>query len=179
MPVQASRHVADGPATGDVELACLIHPLARPFIGSGALVPLAVAGAKPMPQFPAMPTLIATGFPNLAGGQWRGLFAPTSTPLALAAAVQKALAVTIRLPDIPARLQAEGATPAGSTPAAFGAFVAAELAWLGDLVRGRGLHVRIGGGSARDRHRRCRLFQAIAIGATYLHRHLAAAPACK
>jgi tripartite-type tricarboxylate transporter receptor subunit TctC len=88
-----------------------------------------------MRQLPSVPTLAASGFPKLTAGQWHGMFVPKGTPPAMVDQFAKAIAETVRLPQISERLESEGATPIGSTPSKFAAFFAAELSYWGEVIR--------------------------------------------
>jgi tripartite-type tricarboxylate transporter receptor subunit TctC len=112
---------------GEVQVGLMIWPVAKPFVDSGQLVPVAVSGAKPMVQLPGIPTLDGAGFPGLIADQWHGFFLPRKTPPAVVQELYEALAATVRLPQIAARLQADGATAVGDTPEEFATFFAAEL----------------------------------------------------
>jgi tripartite-type tricarboxylate transporter receptor subunit TctC len=142
VPYRGAGQLLTGLLSGDVQVSFLIWPVAKPFIQSGQLMPLAVTGISTMEQLPGTPTLDSQGFKGLVADQWHGVFLPRHTPAEVAQELYEALATTIRQPQIVDRLRADGATPVGSTPAEFAKFFAAELVRWRDIVGSLGAKAR-------------------------------------
>ncbi|MBI2769430.1 MAG: tripartite tricarboxylate transporter substrate binding protein [Burkholderiales bacterium] len=92
-------------------------------IRSGKLRAIAVTGATRSPALPEVPTVAESGVPGYESASWIGLLAPAGTPRdivdKLAADVKEVLAA----PDVNQQLLAQGATPAGTTPAQFSTLI--------------------------------------------------------
>ena len=111
---------------------------ADPFIRSGKLRALAVAGPKRMPNLPDVPTLGEAGVSGIDVTQWYGLFAPAGTPGAIVARLNDALNAVLREPAVIQRIEAHGATVRADSPAEFRALVSDELAkWRGVVRQAR------------------------------------------
>ena len=130
-----------GPATqdlvaGQVELMIVTPPSVSGHIRSGNVKALALASDQRHPAFPDIPTTAEAGLPGFTLDGWFALFAPAGTPQPIVdklnAAVNKALKVpaTARL-----MVQAGIDTVDDSTPASTAAFIKAEIAKWGDLVK--------------------------------------------
>ncbi|MDE2604579.1 MAG: tripartite tricarboxylate transporter substrate binding protein [Burkholderiales bacterium] len=109
---------------------------ALPFVKSGQLKAIGVAGPKRSPLLPDVPTLKEQGIEGVDVQQWYGLFAPARTPPEIVNALNKALRQALADKEIARRLAAHGADAESSTPAQFGELVKTELAkWRGVVQR--------------------------------------------
>ncbi|MDM0015177.1 tripartite tricarboxylate transporter substrate-binding protein [Variovorax sp. J22P168] len=83
-------------AAGDVQLGTGSAAVVAPFVASGKVKPLAVAGDSVIAQYPRVSTTSQQGLPYAKISIWYGLFAPAGTPAEvlneIRAAVQAALA---------------------------------------------------------------------------------------
>jgi len=104
-------------------------------VQSGQLKALAVTGKDRFPIVPDVPAASASGvLPGYDVTTWYGFFAPRGTPKEIIAKLNKALNESIAEAAVRERLIKAGVAVQGSTPEAFGTFMAAELArW--DKVR--------------------------------------------
>ncbi len=68
---------------GHLDVMPLAMPVALPHVKSGALIPLAVTGARRSSLLPNVPTVRESGFGDYEVAQWYGLFAPAATPKAI------------------------------------------------------------------------------------------------
>ena len=85
---------------------------------------LAVGSAKPMPEFPGVPTMDASGFPGFEQtAPWVGLLAPANTPAAIIDKLNGAMVQAIKQPEVQKRMKELGAIPVGDTPAQFREFL--------------------------------------------------------
>lgn len=101
---------------------------------AGRLRPLAVTGATRSPALPGVPTLAESGLPGYASISWIGLLAPAGTPAATVERVAADLRAVLDAPEVCERLIAQGATPAGGTPAAFAALIAEDRARYARII---------------------------------------------
>jgi tripartite-type tricarboxylate transporter receptor subunit TctC len=124
------------------QVALMFSPSAgvTPFVKSGRLRLLALAGEKRSPAFPDTPTMIESGFPGVISTGWGGLLAPAGTPSDIVQKTQRDVARGLAAPDTRERLAALGADPVGSTPEEFGAWLKAELEKWTRVVKGAELY---------------------------------------
>ena len=126
---------------GQVTLAVDSLASALPQIRSGKIRPIAMTVAQRVPQLPDVPTVAELGWPGFDGAGWAGLVAPKGTPQPvldkLGADVRRALGD----PAMRDRIIERGAIPDARNAQAFGAFVAAEIAKWGEIVRRANLRV--------------------------------------
>jgi tripartite-type tricarboxylate transporter receptor subunit TctC len=96
---------------------------------------IGVAAERRLPMLPNVPTFIEQGIAGFTGSTWAGLLAPARTPPAIIKRVSDEVSRIVRLDDVKARLEGMGTLPAGSTPEEFAAFVDAESAKWGKVIR--------------------------------------------
>lgn len=98
-----------------------------PFIQSGKLRPLAVAGAKRSPVLPDTATFTEAGISGVDVYEWNGLFASAGTPAALVEKISKDVAAALNDREVKARLMSLGAEVIGSSPRELEQFRRAEI----------------------------------------------------
>jgi 2-methylaconitate cis-trans-isomerase PrpF/tripartite-type tricarboxylate transporter receptor subunit TctC len=103
-------------AHGVVQLMFPSAFTALPYLRSGRLKALAVAGPQRLSFLPEIPTLVEAGVPGVEMSQWYALFAPAKTPAAVIRQLNSALNDALRDPGIAARMEAAGAHIHPSTP---------------------------------------------------------------
>jgi len=109
---------------------------ALPYLKTGKLRPLAVAGVSRLTDWPDVPTFSELGLKDLDLTQWYGLFAPAQTPDAIIEHLNTALNRVLGDVEIVNRMSQDGAQVQTSTSDELGQHVAAELArWSGVLSR--------------------------------------------
>jgi len=100
-----------------------------PQVQGGQLKALAVTGAERFPAVPDLPTALESGL--VAGYDvttWYGVFAPRGIPPEVVVKLNKVLNASIAEEAVRERLTKAGVVVKGSTPEAFGKFMAAEYA---------------------------------------------------
>ena len=90
---------------------------ALPYMRSGKLTPVAVAGLKRSPVLPDVPTVAESGVPGYESSEWNAVLAPAGTPQAIVDQVSRDIAAVLADREVNARLIALGAEVIGSTPA--------------------------------------------------------------
>ena len=97
-------------------------------VQSGQLKALAVTGKDRFPAVPDVPTALSSGLvPGYDVTTWYGVFGPRGLPPAVVAKLNGAIGEILKDPAVRARLATAGVVVQGSTPAAFGAFMADEF----------------------------------------------------
>ncbi len=98
-------------------------------VQSGQLKALAVTGAERFPMVPDVPPAVEFGvLPGYNVTTWYGVFAPRGIPADVVARLNKALNDSFQEPAVREKLIKAGVIVQGSTPDAFGKFMADELA---------------------------------------------------
>ena len=96
-------------------------------VQSGELKALAVTGKDRFPVMPNVPTGLESGvLPGYDVTTWYGVFAPRGTPPAAIAKLNKTVNDILAEAAVRQRLDSAGVVVQGSTPEAFGTFMAAE-----------------------------------------------------
>jgi tripartite-type tricarboxylate transporter receptor subunit TctC len=135
VPYRGGGPAMTGLLSGDTRFMFSTLPAAVPLVQEGRLRALAVATAERLPNLPNVPTVAEQGLPGFAWMDWIGLWAPAGTPDAALQALHAAALAGLRDPAVEERLGRIGQVPLGSTPAAFGRFVADQRTAMADLVR--------------------------------------------
>ena len=97
-----------------------------PHAKGGRLRALAVTSAKRANAAPDIPAVAET-LPGYEVSQWNGLLAPARVPGAIIARLNTEIERILTLPEMKARLAADGAEPVGGSPARFAAFMRADV----------------------------------------------------
>jgi tripartite-type tricarboxylate transporter receptor subunit TctC len=100
---------------------------------------IGVAGDKRLAAAPDVPTFIEQGFAGFTGSTWAGMLAPAATPRDIVKRMSDEVARIVKSDETRARLDAMGTIPEGSTPEAFDAFITAETAKWGKVIRTAGV----------------------------------------
>jgi tripartite-type tricarboxylate transporter receptor subunit TctC len=120
VPYNNNRQVTDAMA-GDVPVSIIIVSSVAPFVRSGRLRALAVAGYKRLEILPEVPT-VSEVLPKFEPPPtWTALFAPPGLPKNIVARLQAAVAKTVATPELRAKASADGFELIGNTPEEFSA----------------------------------------------------------
>jgi tripartite-type tricarboxylate transporter receptor subunit TctC len=114
-------------------------------IKAGKLRALAVTTAAHSAAMPDVPPLAVAGrglgLDQFDISTWFGLFGPAGLPAEVTARLNKAFVAALEAPETKARMATMMAAPAPTSPEQFGAFVKAELAKYGPVVKASGAKV--------------------------------------
>ena len=114
-------------------------------IRAGKLKALAVTSAGRSGAMPHLPTIAEAGRSLGLGGfdvdTWFGLFGPAGLAPDVLARLNSAFVAVLQAPETRSRMTTLMAEPAPTTPAQFAAFVKAELAKYGPVVKASGAKV--------------------------------------
>ncbi len=113
-------------------------PSAIQHVRSGKLRPLAVTTARRSPELPDVPTIAEAGVPGYEATSWFGLFAPAATPAPVLAKLHGAIIKVLNKPEVVKLINDQGAQATSETPEQFAAFMKAEAAKWGPVVRASG-----------------------------------------
>jgi tripartite-type tricarboxylate transporter receptor subunit TctC len=113
---------------GHIKLASVTWTTALSHIESGAVVPIAVTAKKRLARFPAVPTFVELGLPDLIATTWFSLSGPPGLPSDIVARLNREVEKAIDLPEVRARFDQEGIDAEKMDAAAFAGYVQAEIA---------------------------------------------------
>jgi tripartite-type tricarboxylate transporter receptor subunit TctC len=109
---------------------------AREHMAAGTLRALAVGRGERFAQLPDVPTLAEAGFGEIDPRTWFGMFAPSGTPAAVIARIQRDVAAALAEPAIRDRhIIPNGYTLHANTPERFAEFLREDLAYKERLIR--------------------------------------------
>jgi tripartite-type tricarboxylate transporter receptor subunit TctC len=110
-----------------------------PQVRTGRLRALAVTGTRRVPSLPDAPTFSEAGVPGYEYIGWTGVAAPAGTPAAVVERLNREINSIATSDEGRRWFQGTGADAGEQSPAEFAAFVQAEHAKMGGLVRAAGL----------------------------------------
>jgi len=110
-------------------------------VRSGRLRALAVTSLRRSAVLPEVPTISESGIPGYEINQWNGLLAPPAMPVALAARLSADINEVLALPEVKARLGADGSEAVGTSPAVFAALLRAEIEKWKRLSKDAGIRI--------------------------------------
>ena len=125
IPYKGSAPAFNDLLAGQVQYCIEAVPIGLQHVRSGRLLALATTGSKRLAFLPDVPTLKET-FPGLEVQNWYGMMLPAGTPREIVHRWHSEIRKVMDVPDIRAKLIAQGTDPVGSTPAEFAAFRLAE-----------------------------------------------------
>jgi tripartite-type tricarboxylate transporter receptor subunit TctC len=106
---------------------------------SGKLKALAVTSAKRISAAPQLPTVAEAALPGFDSTQWWGAYGPAGMSADIVNRLNRELNTILATADTRKRLAAEGADPAGGTPADLAAHHKADLERWAQVIREAGI----------------------------------------
>lgn len=125
---------------GRVEMTFDPLPSSLAHIKGGKLRPLAVTTAKRSAALPDVPTLAEAGVRGYELNGWSGILVHADTPKDIVRQLNREIVAIIKAPDIRERFAKMGFDIVGNTPEDFQAFIEAEVAKWGKVVRAANIH---------------------------------------
>jgi len=110
-------------------------PAAASNIRAGKLKLLAITGRQRHPSFPEVPTFAEAGLPDYAPIAWQGILAPAGTPKAILDKLSAAMQKACQSPELAKKWIEYGGELRCNTPAEFTAFIEADRAMWGKVIR--------------------------------------------
>jgi tripartite-type tricarboxylate transporter receptor subunit TctC len=106
-----------------------------PQVKAGKIRALAVTSAARLEARPEIPTVAESGLPGFEYRGWLGIAAPVGTPEPIIERLQREIAAILLTEEGRKYFASYGREPVASTPAAFAAFILAEHAKWGRVIR--------------------------------------------
>jgi len=132
------------PALADLvagQLSFMIEnvPGTLPLVRDGKLRALAITSRQRLALVPELPTMEEAGVPGYEMIGWNGIFVPKATPPEIVTRLNAELVKVLRSAEVGEQLARLGAVPVGDSPQQFGAFVKAESARWGKIIKDLGI----------------------------------------
>ncbi len=125
--------------TGRVDFIFIGISSGLPFIKNNQLLPLAVSSAKRSPGLPDVPTTLEAGYKDSDFNYWNGLLVPAKTPRPIVDRLHAETTKVLALPEVQAKLAAQGVEPAPLSPAEMDVMIAREIALNLKIAKAAGL----------------------------------------
>jgi tripartite-type tricarboxylate transporter receptor subunit TctC len=106
-----------------------------PQVRAGKIRALAVTSPTRLEALPEIPTVAESGLPGFEYIGWLGIAAPAGTPTPIIDRLQREIAVILLTDEARRYFASNGREPVASTPAVFAAFIRAEHAKWGQVIR--------------------------------------------
>lgn len=124
---------------GQISVMFETGPLTVPHAKTGKLRMLAVGSSTRSSAMPGLVTIAESGYPGFEAVGWAGLLAPAGTPQEIVTRINAEVVKILASQELKDRFVAMGAELLSSTPDEFGAYIRAEMAKWGGVVKGVGI----------------------------------------
>jgi tripartite-type tricarboxylate transporter receptor subunit TctC len=104
-------------------------------VKQGKLRALAVTSKARWAELPDVPTVAEVGLPGEGADTMVGALVPAGTPKEIIDLLQREISGIMAMPDVRERSVAAGFEPVSGTPEEFGAYIKAEIARWGKVIR--------------------------------------------
>ena len=141
VPYKGSAPLVNAMLAGEVQMTFDSASTSLPHVQSGRLRGLAVTGDARLPMIADVPTMIEAGLPGFVVNGWYAVLAPAGTPSAIVERVSRDIAAVVAQADVRQQLQAGGYQLVGSSPAALGAHIDAEITRWAKVVKDSGARI--------------------------------------
>ncbi len=125
--------------SGQVMSAYVVPLVVLAQIRAGKLRALAVTGPSRLAILPDVPTMAEAGLPGVEAIVWNGIFVPSGTPQPVIQTLHRELVRAFNAPDIKGQVTSTGGDIAADSPEEFAAFVRAENAKWGKVIKDAGI----------------------------------------
>jgi tripartite-type tricarboxylate transporter receptor subunit TctC len=139
VPHKTSGDMRTNVIGGHVEMMFDAITVLLPTVEEGKLIPLGTSGKKRSAVAPNIPTIDEAGVPGYESTIWLGVMAPTNTPQAVIDTLNSEIRKIMQRPDVREAWAKQGAVPMDMTPAAFDAFLRADIEKWAKVVQLAGL----------------------------------------
>jgi tripartite-type tricarboxylate transporter receptor subunit TctC len=142
VPYRGSAPMMSDLVGGQISMAFDATPTAMPQAQTGAIRAIGAGMARRIRAMPQLPTLQEQGLKGFECYTWNAILAPAGTPPAIVDRLSESITTAMEDPAVIHRLEEAGIDPTpGSTPEKATAFVKAELAKWGPIIKASGAHI--------------------------------------
>jgi tripartite-type tricarboxylate transporter receptor subunit TctC len=139
VPYRGSVAGLAGVVAGDVQFMMIDLAVALPVIEAKKVVAYGITGSSRTPALPDLPTLAEAGLPGYSASGWFTVVAPAGTPRPIIDKINGILTAALKRPDLAKRMTALAIQPLTSTPEEAAAFIPAEIAKWGQVIKDAGI----------------------------------------
>jgi tripartite-type tricarboxylate transporter receptor subunit TctC len=141
VPYKGSGDAIKDLLAGTVNMNFDTMPPVMPHIQAGKLRGLAISTPRRLSQLPDVPTFEEEGIRGFDVTNWYGVMAPGATPRDLVGKLNADINKAMQVPEVRTRLEAVGTQLREQSPAEFEAFMKAEVAKYGKLIKDAGIRI--------------------------------------
>ena len=135
VPYKGTGPALAGVMSGEVQVMFGGAISTTPQVKNGKLRALAVAGSRRSKALPQIPTVAEAGYPGYEADTWNGMLAPAGTPQPVVTRLNAAMQKVLATREVVDYMVADGADPAGGTPAQFAGYIRSEHAKWAKVIR--------------------------------------------
>jgi tripartite-type tricarboxylate transporter receptor subunit TctC len=135
VPYKGGAQSSPAVISGEVDYFFSVPSDILPQVAAGRMKALAFATAKRTPLAPEVPTMAEAGVPGFEVDVWYGLLGPKGLPRAIVDRLSREVTAALALPDVRERIAGLASVPLQTTPAQFGAMVAADVEKWTKVIR--------------------------------------------
>jgi tripartite-type tricarboxylate transporter receptor subunit TctC len=128
VPYKSVGAVLQDLAGGRLHAGFSFWSLIDPYVKSGKLRALAVAGPRRLAAAPDVPTFAEAGVPGIEAVIWGGIFVPAGTPKPVVARLHAEIVRAINSDEFRNSVIQSGGEPGGNSPEEFSAYIRADRA---------------------------------------------------
>jgi tripartite-type tricarboxylate transporter receptor subunit TctC len=139
IPYRGAPEAAAAVIRGETQLFMATIPFAQELVAGNKVRAIAINSAKRVPQLPAVPTIAESGLPDYKYDSWFGMMAPAGAPKAILNKVSQDIAKVMQMPDVSARLNAQGSVPTASTPDEFDVVIKSDTERYAKILKDAGI----------------------------------------
>jgi len=139
VPYKGGAATATAVMGGEATTAFNTIETVLPLIRANRLRALAVSTRERAPALPNVPTAMEVGYKDYEAIGWFGLMAPAGTPPPIVERLSAEVAKAMATPALRDRSIDQGATPLGTTPAEFEAFIRKEVVRWTRIIQQAGI----------------------------------------
>ncbi len=139
IPYKGAGFALTAVVSGETQAAFLSTTTASVQVKAGKLKALAVMSPKRFAAAPDIPSITEAGFPGIEASVWFGLLAPAGTPRPIVDKVNRDIVAILSTQEAKDALLLQGAEPVPMSPKAFDAFLRAEIAKWGKVIKAAGI----------------------------------------
>jgi tripartite-type tricarboxylate transporter receptor subunit TctC len=141
VPFNGSPQAVLATVQNDTQMMFAVMQPLLPQIQAGRLRALAVTSATRFPLLPELPSIAENGYPGFEAMAWNGVLVPAATPRPVVMRINADINAALKLPDMVAKMHAQGFDLIGGTPEEFGALIGSEVARWQPVIRKVGLRI--------------------------------------
>jgi tripartite-type tricarboxylate transporter receptor subunit TctC len=120
---------------GNVLFGSMTYSSALGQIRAGKVIPVAVSSKARVAEYPDVPTLAESGYPDLVANTWYALTGPAGVPDEIVQKLNRAVAEVLAMPDVKKRLDDDAIERDPMSPEQVTKFFAGEIAKWGPIAK--------------------------------------------